>query len=111
MTQQVCICASAMTLKHVLKRQCVTYLGLTRTDVCGPAALDSSANLPKLPVDEKMAYLSKRRVAAGGARPESDAFEDEEPQADDACKEAWQATLPSCRSPTTPCRHTWCWTL
>ena len=50
--QQVYICASAMTLKAVPKRQFATYLGATKTDVRGPVALDSLSNLPNLPVDE-----------------------------------------------------------
>ena len=72
LTQQAYICATSATLKDVPKANFATYGGSTKSDVVGPVALNPVSALPKLSHEDKIAYLGKRRVAAGGREPISD---------------------------------------
>ena len=72
LTPQVYIRASSATLKDIPKANFATFNGSTKSDVVGPVALDPSSALPTLSHKDNIAYLGKRRVAAGGKEPLND---------------------------------------
>ena len=77
LTQHAYICATSKTLKDTPRVSFATINGSTKSDVAGPVSLDPTSALPRLSHADRIAYLGKRRVAAGSALKDSDDSDDD----------------------------------
>lgn len=88
LTQQVHMVGAVNTFSNVAHARFPVHGGSTKSDVFGPVQLPRPEDLPRLPAEERLMYLGKRRVLAGGKADEDD--EPLDPGDEDDVEEAGQ---------------------
>ena len=76
LTQSIYMCMNFRTLKNLPQAQYPIHGGSNKCDVFGPVTLDAASELPRMTGPDKLAYLGKRRVLAGGKLDSGDEGDD-----------------------------------
>jgi hypothetical protein len=83
LTQQLYMAGNASTFANLRHASFVKISGSTRSDVCGPIALDAIEDLPTLPAADMKDFFGKRFVLAGGRVAEGSDDDDDDGDDDD----------------------------